>query len=58
MNNELNIGIIRGWIKMLEQISSEWDGTKPGVKENRAKAASDAISRLDELEGLFNELEF
>jgi hypothetical protein len=50
-----------GWLAelktKLEGIAGEWNGDNPSIQEDRAHAATEAITAIDELTELLNELE-
>ncbi len=49
----MNLNVLR---HKLEQIKAEWDGNEPGQAEDRARAALEAMQKVDELEALIAEL--
>ena len=42
--------------KYASSISGEWNGDDPGIREDRAKLAEEAIKKIEELEGTLKEL--
>ena len=56
--NPLNIGILDGWFDAMENISGEWNGDDPGIKEERAHTAEEAQTLIKKLKALFVELNF
>jgi uncharacterized protein Yka (UPF0111/DUF47 family) len=43
--------------EMLEEISGEWNGDEPGLQEDMAHAATEAIEKIEELKELLTELD-
>lgn len=43
-------------IKQLEAIQGSWDGNSPGIAEDRAHAATEALAKLYDLEYILDEL--
>lgn len=43
-------------IKNMNEISASWDGTSPGVQEERAGTAQEIVGLLQEVKELFNNL--
>lgn len=58
MNNELNIGILNGWIDSLKEIMAEWNGDESGTKEDRAHTAEEALKLVEELKEKFEALPY
>lgn len=42
---------------LLEEISGEWNGDLPGLQEDMAHAANEALEKIKELKVLLEELE-
>ena len=47
---------LKQWKADMEEIAGQWNGDKPGMAEDRAHAALEAIAAIEKLEELLNEL--